>query len=505
MPPALHLLDLLTSKHPEAIALTGPGRAPITYKGLLDQVTGAGASLVDAGIGRTDRVAIVLPNGPEMASVFLSVASVAIAAPLNPNYRQDEFRFYLQDLKTRLLIVDRGSTTPALAAAAQLGIEVLEVDCIGNGPAGEVRFTPGDQRRATPPDSPAADDVALILHTSGTTSRPKIVPISHANLVASARNIVATLRLTGDDRCLGVMPLFHIHGLVAVILASLYANSSVYCTPGFNALKFFKWMEEAQPTWYSAVPTMHQAILQRAPRAQSAVAQTNLRFIRSASAALPPQVMAELEATFGAPVIEAYAMTEAAHQMTSNPLPPARRKPGTVGIASGPEVAIMDGDDRLLGPGQTGEIVVKGPNVMAGYENNTMANAEAFSNGWFRTGDQGMLDDDGYLTITGRLKEIINRGGEKIAPREIDDLLITHPAVLQAVAFAVPHDKLGEEVAVAVVCQARAETNERELRDFLATRLASFKVPRRFVFLDEIPKGPTGKIQRIGLAAKLGL
>jgi acyl-CoA synthetase (AMP-forming)/AMP-acid ligase II len=301
------------------------------------------------------------------------------------------------------------------------------------------------------------------------------------------------------------MPLFHIHGLIAALLAPLSAGGSVYCTPGFNALKFFAWMEAARPTWYTAVPTMHQALLGRARQNAAVIAAHPLRFIRSSSASLPPQVLAELEATFGAPVIEAYGMTEATHQMASNPLPPRRRKPGTVGLPAGPEIAIMDEGGRLLGPGLTGEIVIRGDNVTRGYENNDKANTEAFALGWFRTGDQGLLDAEGYLSITGRLKEIISRGGEKISPREVDEVLMDHPAVLQVVTFGIPHEKLGEEVGAVVVLREGMSATERELREFAAVRIADFKVPKKVLFMAEIPKGATGKLQRIGLAQKLGL
>jgi acyl-CoA synthetase (AMP-forming)/AMP-acid ligase II len=344
-----------------------------------------------------------------------------------------------------------------------------------------------------------------VLHTSGTTARPKIVPLRQANVAASARNVASTLALTPEDACLNIMPLFHIHGLIAAVLSSLSVGASVVCTPGFNAFKFFGWYDEANPSWYTAVPTMHQAILGMVARRPAGSTMGRLRFIRSSSASLPPQVMTEMEQVFGVPVIEAYGMTEASHQMASNPLPPHPRFAGSVGIAAGPEIAIMDEGGTILAPDDIGEVVIRGRNVTAGYENNPEANAKSFTNGWFRTGDQGFLDKDGYLRLTGRLKELINRGGEKVSPLEVDTALMDHPAVTQVVTFAMPHDKLGEEVAAAVVLNEGATLTEQELRDFAAARLAQFKVPRRVVFLAEIPKGATGKLQRIGLAAKLGL
>ena len=348
-------------------------------------------------------------------------------------------------------------------------------------------------------------DIALILHTSGTTSRPKIVPLTHKNVCASARNISATLALRQEDRELHVMPMFHIHGLIAGVLAPMAVGSQIFCTPGFNALKFFAWMKECKPTWFTAVPTMHQAILSRAAGNTDVIRSNPLRFLRSSSSSMPTKVIEELEKVFNAPLIESYGMTEASHQMASNPLPPAKRIPGSVGVAAGPEIAIMDSDGKMLPPGAIGEVVIRGENVTLGYENNPKANADAFTNGWFRTGDQGSLSSDGYLTLTGRLKEIINRGGEKISPLEVDEVLMHHPAVMQVVTFAMPHEKLGEDVAAAVVLREGQRLTERELRDFASTRLADFKVPRKILFMAEIPKGATGKLQRIGLAAKLGL
>lgn len=500
--------ELLADKPAEAIAFIGSGCPSLTYGGLRKHVENTVASLNRLGIWRNERVAIVLPNGTEMASAFVAIAAGATSAPLNPAYRADEFEFYLADLKAKALVVERGSASPAVGVAAKLKIPVLEIVRASSDPTGVFELVPviSTETTAAPSGGYAdADNVALVLHTSGTTSRPKIVPLSQKNVCASAGHIRDILSLTPADRGLSIMPLFHIHGLIGSVLSTLCAGGSVYCTPGFNALKFFAWMDECKPTWYTAVPTMHQAILARAANNREVIARHPLRFIRSSSSSLPPQVLAELEQIFNAPVLESYGMTEASHQMTSNPLPPRPHKPGTVGIAAGPEVAIMDENGKLLGSNATGEIVIRGPNVTQGYENNPKANAENFTNGWFRTGDQGVIDAEGYLSITGRLKEIINRGGEKISPREVDEVLMDHPSVQQVVTFAMPHAKLGEDVAAAVVLREGKRADEKEIREFAAKRLADFKVPRKILILDEIPKGATGKLQRIGLAQKLGL
>jgi acyl-CoA synthetase (AMP-forming)/AMP-acid ligase II len=500
------LSQLLSAPPSTATALRAPDRGPLSYGELRTLVSTTLGRLNELGIGRGDRVAIVLPNGPEMAAAFVAVASAATAAPLNPAYRADEFEFYLTDLRAKALIVEQGSTSPALPIAEKLGLLVLDlVPSSGAAGAFELVARGTAQRAPSALGGPAtADDIALILHTSGTTSRPKIVPLSQRNVSASAQNVRDTLALGPGDTGLNIMPLFHIHGLIAGLLAPLAAGGCIFCTPGFNALKFFGWMRDARPSWYTAVPTMHQAIVARAAGNRAIIEDNPLRFIRSSSSSMPPQVIRELEAAFNAPVIEAYGMTEAAHQMASNPLN-GKRIPGSVGLAAGPEVAIMDAGGALVPAGTTGEIVIRGINVTAGYENNPNANRDAFTNGWFRTGDQGVMDAEGYVSLTGRLKEIINRGGEKISPREVDEVLMDHPAVAQVVTFAFPHDKLGEEVAAAVVLREGQSVDGKQLQKFVATRLADFKVPRKILLLDEIPKGPTGKLQRIGLAEKLGL
>ncbi len=497
--------DML-ARNNSARAIGAPGRPWLDGAALRGLAGTVRSTLATAGIGPGDRVAIVLPNGPDMATAFLTVAASCCAAPLNPAYRADELEFSLSDLQPAAILLADGETGPARDVADRLGLPVLLLrggDCAAGSFTLDATALPAGSGAA--PRPVRADDPALVLHTSGTTARPKIVPLTNGNLAASARHIAAALALGPTDICLNVMPLFHIHGLIAAVSASLSAGAAVCCTPGFNAFKLGEWLDAVRPTWYTAVPTMHQAILMRMRAHPERARAAGLRFIRSSSASLPPQVMAELEAVFGSPVIEAYGMTEAAHQMASNPLPPRARKPGAVGVAAGPEIAIMGDDGALLPQGGIGEVVIRGPNVTPGYDGNPAANAKAFTAGWFRTGDQGRLDEEGYLFLTGRLKEQINRGGEKISPLEVDVVLLDHPAVAQACTFGIPHDKLGEEVGAVVVPRPGESVTEADIRAFAADRLAAFKVPRKVLIMDDIPKGATGKVQRIGLAGKLGL
>lgn len=498
---------LLTGHAGDSPAIGAPGRSWMSYDGLRDLTAEVATALQGMGIASSDRVAIVLPNGPEMATAFVTIAQAATTAPLNPAYREEEYDFYLSDLQAKALVVTGDDDGPALAAATKAGMAIIRLNVPDGAAAGYFTLT-SDSTGSADNTAPTANDVALILHTSGTTSRPKIVPLLQSNIAASAEHIRVSLELTPADRCMNVMPLFHIHGLIAAVTASISAGASIWCAPGFDALRFFSWMKEAQPTWYTAVPTMHQAILSRAARNADTIADTPLRFLRSSSASLPAQVMVALNDTFGAPVVEAYGMTEAAHQMACNPLASGTQKPGAVGIPAGPQMRIAHETEDQLMDG-TGEVVISGPNVTPGYEGNPDANAKNFFEAdgarWFRTGDQGKFDDEGYLHLTGRLKEIINRGGEKISPLEVDGVLLDHPHIVQVVTFALPHPKLGEEVAAAVVLADGSKATEKDIRTFAANRMADFKVPRKVIILDEIPKGATGKMQRIGLAEKLGL
>lgn len=493
------LLDLLAGAE-DHLALAAPDKPSLTYRQLRENVVELAGRLNSFGLGRGSRLAIAMNNGPEMVITYLAVALAGTAAPLNPKYKQEEFAFYYEDTQAEALITLPGTLELAHSALTP-GMTVIEALPQADGRlAFEVVKNP---RTPRPVELAQPDDVAMILHTSGTTSRPKRVPIRHRNLAASARNITATYELSEKDTSLCVMPLFHIHGIVASMLSTLASGGTVVCPAGFNALEFWNVVDKFKPTWYSAVPTMHQMLLARADRNLDIIKANPLRFIRSSSSSLPPVIMERLQGVFGAPVLEAYGMTEASHQMASNPLPPKPHKAGTVGYGVGVDVQIMDEAGHLLEKGQKGEVVIKGPNVVDGYENNPQANAAAFTNGWFRTGDQGVFDEDGYLSLTGRLKELINRGGEKISPLEIDDVLLRHPAVAEALAFAVPHKTLGEDVQAAVVL--KGEVTESELRAHAAASLAEYKVPRKIYIVTEIPRGATGKLQRINMAKLLSI
>jgi len=477
----------------------------LTYGRLYQHVDNIGRKLRATGIGRRDRVAVVLPNGPEMAVAVLAVAANAACAPMNPAYRSEELDRYFADLRPRALITQAGMDSPARRVALARGIRVIELSSTVDGEAGLFTLT-GDGGDAPPHEPVSASDVAVLLLTSGTTARPKIVPQTHANVCTSAYTTGAALALRETDRCINMLPLFHGHGLHNTLMASLAAGASVVCTLGYEVNSFFAWLTDFRPTWYSAVPTIHQAILAQVRHNRERVADCRLRFIRSGSASLLPHILAELERTFEAPVIEYYAMTETTSTpVACNPLPPRRRKAGSVGVPVGLGVAIMDEGGALLPAGRMGQVVVRGGGVMPGYDGDPMATEAAFAGSWFKTRDLGFFDDDGYLFLTGRSEEIINRGGEKIAPREVDEVLLEHPAVAEAVTFAVPHATLGEDVASAIVLHPRAEATPKDIRQFAIGRVADFKVPRQVLIVKEIPKGPTGKVQRVGLAARLGL
>ena len=488
------LLELLHRPPGETTAVVLPERGiRITYDSLRRQVAAAADVFASAGIGNAARVAMALPNGLETIVCFLGASVAGTAAPLNPAYRHDEFVFFLEDTDAKLLVLPPAGADEARRAAAERGVPILAADV---DPEGTVRFFPASTGRTAGPPQP--DDVALILHTSGTTGRPKRVPLRHRNLAVSAENIARTYQLTANDVAMTVMPLFHVHGLLASTLATLLTGGTMVVPEKFNPLSFWRTVRECRATWYSAVPTMHRLLLARAGD-QRPMGAEHLRFIRSASAPLSLHTMEKLEHVFGAPVLEAYGMTEASHQIASNPLPPGVRRAQSVGLGTGVKISIMDthGHHSHLGMGHAGEVVIQGPSIIDGYESNPEANATSFVDGWFRTGDQGIIDPDGYLRLLARLKDLINRGGEKIAPMEIGQVLLKHPAVAEAVCFGVPHPTWGEEVTAAVVL--RAPVPVAELLSFCRDHLADFKCPKKIHVVDAIPRTATGKIQRRAL------
>lgn len=481
------LLDLIERDdgHP---ALLAPGTAAtVSYAELHAAVDRVAGELAGVGIVQGDAVAMSFPNGPEMVIAFLAIiAAGAAAAPLNPAYTADEFRSYLVDLRPRAMILYGGAGEPAREVCEELGIRVL--DATAQVPAA-VTVAEGEGA-ALPARDP--DARALLLHTSGTTSRPKVVPLRHRNLASSARAVAATYALDGADVSHCVMPLFHVHGLVASTLATLSTGGTVLVPPRFSASAFWRDTVEHGATWYSAVPTIHAVLTSRA--VDEPVPDHALRFARSCSSSLASPLQDQAEERLRIPLVQAYGMTEAAHQMASNPLPPAERRHSSVGLATGTQIAILNDEWHAMGAGEVGEVAVRGDSVVDGYLDNPEANAASFGDGWFRTGDLGSLSDDGYLTLEGRIKEMINRGGEKISPLEVEDALLRHPSVAEAVVYAREDAKYGEQVAAAVV--AAGPVTADELQAHCAAGLASFKVPASIALLDAIPKGPTGKVQR---------
>jgi len=493
--------NIIEHQNNNNIAITSTSHPPLYYNELKLLINKISSQLAANDISNKDRAAIVLPNGPHMATSFLAISSYMSAAPLNPNYKAEEFEFYLGDLKPKILIVEPNSKNPAVEVAKKLKIPVCEIKTKENTPSGMFDLFNNTKDFELPNE----EDESLVLHTSGTTSRPKIVPLTNKNIFSSAENISKSLNLSDNDHCLNIMPLFHIHGLIAILASSMKAGASVCASNGFNAIKFLDLAMSEKITWYSGVPTMHQTILLRARRNLEIAKRLKLRLIRSSSASLPPAIFNDLNEVFSCPVIEAYGMTEATHQMTSNPLPPKQQKAGFVGLPAGPEVCIMNENGDVLKQGDEGEVCIKGENVTVGYDNNEEANKTSFTNGWFRTGDQGYFDKDGYLKISGRLKEIINKGGEKISPLEVDNVLMDHPLIDQAVCFGYDDKMLGENIASAIIIKSGEKCSENDVLQYAQEKLAKFKIPKKIFFVEEIPKGATGKLQRNVLAKKFGL
>jgi acyl-CoA synthetase (AMP-forming)/AMP-acid ligase II len=463
----------------------------VTFGELGQRVDGLARVLRGAGIERGRRVALALANGPEIAELLFAVTALgAAAAPLNPAYTAEEYAFYLEDLAPALLVLPAGELAAAREAAGRLGVRTLDVAWEGGRTAVAAEAAPAPYEQGAP------EDIAILLHTSGTTSRPKQVPLLQRNLVASARSMTRHYRLTPEDVSYVAMPLFHVHGLVASTFAALLAGGAVVVPRRLAPRRFWQHLGEHGVTWFSAGPTIHHMLLERAGE----VGPASLRFTRSCSSALAPELLARCESVYGVPMLEAYGMTEASHEMAANPLPPGERRPGTVGIPTGAAIRIVDRAWKEVAPGAPGEVTISGAGLTPGYLGNPEANAESFRDGWFRTGDQGVFED-GYLRLVGRIKELIIRGGENISPGEVEDVLLSHPAVADAAVFGVPDEKYGEVVAAAV--SLKGEADEAALLAHCRERLTAVKVPSVIHILDAIPRTPTGKLQRRRVAAAI--
>ncbi|MCJ1374700.1 hypothetical protein MMC20_005932 [Loxospora ochrophaea] len=483
---------------PAVIVPSKPNALSVTYQQLVSEVSSFQQKIARLGITPQAAVSIALPNSYEFIVAFLAASwQRAIAAPLNPAYKQDEFEFYIDDLSSALALVPKNSYAQngsAVRAARKYNAAIAECYWNGQEVVLDVKHS-GKLSRCGGQgiERAQADDIALVLHTSGTTGRPKAVPLTHRNLTQTMKNIQTTYQLSPSDRTMLVMPLFHVHGLLAGFLAPLLSGGSVIVPLRFSASEFWDDFIKHKANWYTAVPTIHQILLRSNPPSTA----PQIRFIRSCSSPLSPKTFHELEKAFNAPVLEAYAMTEAAHQMTSNPLPPAKRYPGSVGIGQGVEVKILNDSGEEVSQGSEAEICIRGENVTKGYLNNPEANKSSFTkDGFFRTGDQGKQDNDGYVIITGRIKELINKGGEKISPIELDNVVAQNPSVGEAVSFAIADDMYGQEVGLAVVLKDGKKTTQDELRVWIAEKVAKFKVPKKIYFTDTMPKTATGKIQR---------
>ncbi|KAJ3693020.1 hypothetical protein LUZ60_012115 [Juncus effusus] len=501
---ALTLTGLLQSaaeEFPDRRAISVTSKFEVTHSRLQELIDSAAAVLRSAGVSAGDVVALTFPNSIELVIMFLAIIKArATAAPLNSAYTQEEFEFYLSDSESKLLLTDSQGNNFAQKAASKLNIPHSTVSLPDPTTQIQISLPPKTQNGSAQNGSDQNDqsDVALFLHTSGTTSRPKGVPLTQQNLAASVRNIKSVYQFKETDSTVVVLPLFHVHGLLCGLLAPLSAGGTVALPASgrFSASTFWSDMRACDATWYTAVPTIHQILLDR----HSTKPEPNypkLRFIRSCSASLAPSILAQLESSFKAPVLEAYAMTEASHLMTSNLLPEnGLRKPGSVGKPIGQELAILDEEGKVKSVGEAGEVCIRGANVTKGYKNNEKANEEAFKFEWFHTGDLGYLDEDGYVCLVGRIKELINRGGEKISPIEVDSVLLAHPDIAQAVAFGVPDSKYGEEINCAVIPREGVEITEADVAAYCKKNLAAFKVPKKIFLTNDLPKTATGKIQR---------
>jgi acyl-CoA synthetase (AMP-forming)/AMP-acid ligase II len=463
------------------------------------------------GLRRGETIALLSNNSVEFVVGLLAIiSSGARVAPFNPALTASELSTRLAQLSaSALLVTGHLANRPGLANSVPKGISYWIINLEGSGSSAEVRIA--DQQGRTPTPGAIADlntpvegdDIALLLFTGGTSGSPKLVPLTHRNIAASIKNITSSYALSPDDATLLVMPMFHGHGLIGGLLSTLGSGGSAYVpsTGSFSAHLFWPDVVRLGVTWYTAVPTIHRILLSRADHEYPKSSPVSLRFIRSCSAPLDDELAAASAATFGAPMIGAYGMTETCHQLASNPLPVnGTNKTSSVGLPTGVEIRVVDESGRNVPSGGIGEIWVRGATVTPGYLSNPEANSASFVDGWYRSGDLGTKDEDGYIFVKGRLKEMINHGGEKIAPHDIDIALLSHPKVLDAASFAEADKMYGENVGAAVILRPGVQATESELQDYCHTRLSAFKVPQRIHMVDNFPRTAKGSTDRHALA-----
>jgi acyl-CoA synthetase (AMP-forming)/AMP-acid ligase II len=495
------ILDVVrrhAADRPQSPAFVVAESEPFTYRALTECIDRVAVRLREAGLGRDARIAVALPSGPKAALAIVAVVCAAVAVPIDVNLTAPEIAERLAMLRVDAVLVPREGASATRDIARQNGLPVIE---IAASPAGGLGLDISIARigPAAAGEPPDAESVAFILQTSGTTATPKLIPFRHRNMLAAAARVRSWFGLVPEDRCLCVSPVHYAHGLHVMVFAPLVSGGSIAFPSDASAPDVVDCLATLKPTWYSAGPTLHRYVFDKIKHRPDARSIHGLRFVVSGGAPLAPDVREGLAAALGVPVLEHYGSSEAA-QISSNVPPPGPYKAGTCGIPAAGTLMIAGRDGRAAGAGEHGEIWLRGPSVISGYLDAPELDRESFVSGWFRTGDIGSLDAEGFLTLHGRVKELINRGGEKVSPAEIDEALLRHPGVAEAAAFAVPHPRLGEDVAAAVVLEKGAAVTPLELRKFLAARLASFKIPRRIVVLDRLPKGATGKVQRQRLA-----
>jgi acyl-CoA synthetase (AMP-forming)/AMP-acid ligase II/thioesterase domain-containing protein len=496
-------IERQSKTRPDQAALVCTGYAPLSYRELQQQIDKIRTDLRQASFARSARIVVALPSGPHAAVAIVAIACSAVAVPLNPKLTFDEIETCFATLRPDAIVLLRDSESAARHVAEGKGLTVFEATPISEGSLRLKVVMPKSGNIASA-DNPDPDAPAFILQTSGTMAEPKSIPFSHRNMLAAAARLQAWFKLTPQDRCLSVSPLYYSHGLKVTVFTPLLTGGTVAFPTDSSQLDFGQWFGALKPTWYSAGPTLHRLIFDKAESIPDANSRHSLRFVLSGGAPLPRNILEGLQRTLDVSVVEHYGSSEAA-QIAANLPPPGRSKPGTCGIPWPGTVMIVDEDGGKLPPEQQGEILIGGPTLISGYLDAPELNRECFVDGWFKTGDIGSLDDEGFLTLHGRLKDLINRGGEKVSPPELDESLMRHPAVAEAAAFAVPHERLGEDVAAAVVLRPGMSASAAELRTYLSDQLASFKVPRRIFIVEQLPKGSSGKILRRRLTESFGI